>query len=92
MAIQFAPIAGLALRYGAVAAAAWIAARNLPRGRRDQRLEDALDELPEGMTLRRDGPDTQATASWRRVVRFRRGGPGIGVEAAGIGRLRVVRA
>ena len=38
MAIQFAPIAGLALRYGAVALATYAATRSLSSGRLDQNV------------------------------------------------------
>ena len=52
MPLPLAPMAVLALRAGAVAAAAWAAKRALtPRpGRTDQRAEDALDDLDEGLS------------------------------------------
>lgn len=82
MPLPLAPILPIALRVGAVALAGlaagrWIAARS-HAGRTDQRSEDALDDLGEGLSLHRpadrnrDG-DRQANAGarLRRVIRFR---------------------
>ena len=80
MPLPLAPLLPLALRLGAVAAVglaarSWLAARSHP-GRTDQRAEDALDDLGEGLSLHRPGDrgddsQTNATARLRRVVRFR---------------------
>lgn len=80
MPLPLAPLVPLALRLGAVAAAGfaarrWLAARTHP-GRTDQRAEDALDDLGEGLSLHRPGDrgddsQTNATARLRRVIRFR---------------------
>ncbi len=86
-----APVAGIALRYGAVALATYAVARKTQAGRRDQRAEDALDELDEGLTLRRDGEDTSTTARFRRVIRLGQGGPGIEIDACGFARVRIRR-
>jgi len=91
MPIPLAPFAGLAVRYGAVAAATYAVARKVERGRRDQRAEDALDALNEGLTLRRDGDQTSATGRYRRVVRLGRTGPGIEIDITGFGRIRIKR-
>lgn len=52
MPLPLAPIAIFALRAGAVAAVAWAAKRALTPnpGRTDQRAEDALDDLGEGLS------------------------------------------
>lgn len=91
MAVQFAPIAGLALRYGVVALATYAATRAIPQGRRDQRAEDALDDAPDGVTLRRDDEQVNATARWTRRYRFGATGPGVEIDAAGLGRFRIRR-
>ncbi|MEM6896796.1 MAG: hypothetical protein AAF576_05420, partial [Pseudomonadota bacterium] len=70
MAIPLAPIAGVALRYGAVALAAYAATRTIPQLRRDQPTEDALDQVEEGIETRRDPEQMNATARFRRVVRL----------------------
>jgi hypothetical protein len=92
MPLPLAPIAGLALRYGAVALAAYALARRLPRGRTDQRAEDALDDLPEGASAHRpaDRPgQMNMQARFRRVVRLGADGPGLDIEASAFGRLRM---
>lgn len=91
MALPLAPIAGVALRYCAVALATYAAARRIERGRRDQRAEDALDDVPEGLTLRRDGDQANGTGRFRRVVRLGEDGPGVEVDLTTLGRIRVRR-
>ncbi|MGB4828861.1 MAG: hypothetical protein WBP18_16620 [Paracoccaceae bacterium] len=80
MPLPLARLLPLALRLGAVATAGyavtrWVAARSFP-GRTDQRAEDALDDLGEGLSLHRPADrdqdrQTNAAARVRRVVRFR---------------------
>lgn len=92
MPFPLAPVAGLALRYGAVALAAYALARRMPRGRTDQRAEDALDELPEGVSAQRptDSPgQVNIQARFRRILRLGDTGPGIDFEASAFGRLRM---
>ncbi|MCP5038342.1 MAG: hypothetical protein GY945_12170 [Rhodobacteraceae bacterium] len=89
MALPLAPIAVVALRYGTVAVATYAVARRIERGRRDQRAEDAFDETPEGVTLRREGEQTNATGRYRRVIRLRTGGPGVEIDITSITRIRI---
>lgn len=94
MPLPVAPIAGLALRYGAVALAAYAVSRSLPRGRTDQRAEDAMDDLDEGVAVHRpaDRPgEGGAQARFRRVIRLGTSGPGVEVDAAAFGRIRLRR-
>ena len=80
MPLPLAPLLPLALRLGAVAAVglaarSWLAARSHP-GRTDQRAEDALDDLGEGLSLHRpvdrtEDRQTNASARLRRVIRIR---------------------
>lgn len=91
MAIPIAPAAGFVLRYAALAGAAYLAARRLERGRLAQAVEDEMDALPEGLAARREDGDVAATARIRRVVRLIHGGPGLSVDAALMGRLRLRR-
>jgi hypothetical protein len=59
-------------------------------GRTDQRAEDALDDLGEGITVHRPADQTEqtnATARVRRVVRFR--GRSYEIDAGLMARLRV---
>ena len=91
MAIPLAPVAGIALRYGAVALTAYAVARALPQGRFDQSVDDAMDETPEGVTLHRGDEQVNGAARWRRVVRVGRTGPAVEVDVTGLARVRVRR-
>jgi hypothetical protein len=98
MPLPLAPLLPLALRLGAVtavglAARAWVNRNSFP-GRTDQRAEDALDDLGEGMSLYRpadravDGASqTSGTARMVRVIRV--GGRAWEVDAGLIARIRL---
>lgn len=92
MALPLAPIAAIALRYGTVAVATYTIARSVERGRRDQRVEDALDDVPEGMTARRgtghERDQINATGRVRRVFRLGKNGPGVEIDAISLTRIR----
>jgi hypothetical protein len=91
MAIPLAPVAGLALRYAAVAGAAYLVARRLERGRLAQPVEDEMDATPEGLTARREAGQMNGSARFRRVVRLGQGGPGLSLDATLLGRFKVGR-
>ncbi|MDZ4096195.1 MAG: hypothetical protein U1D35_14955 [Paracoccaceae bacterium] len=98
MPLPLAPLLPLALRLGAVAAAGWALRRslrtNLHQGRTDQRAEDALDDLGEGIALHspadrksEDALQTNASARLRRTLHW--GDYGLELDAAVLGRLRI---
>ncbi len=91
MAIQFAPVAGIALRYGGMALATYAATRMLRQGRRDPRAEQVLDDLPMGLRLRNSENQVNASGRWSWSYRFFRGGPGLKLDAAALARLRLTR-
>lgn len=91
MALPLAPIAGYALRYGVVALAAYAVARRVERGHYDQRSEDAMQDVDEGLTLRRDEDALRSTGRFRRVVRFGKDGPGVEIDATTLSRIRIRR-
>ena len=80
MPLPLAPLLPLAIRLGLISAVGLavrrqILARSHP-GRIDQRAEDALDDLGEGLSLHRpadraEARQTNVTARLHRVVRFR---------------------
>jgi hypothetical protein len=93
MPLPLAPIAGIAIRFGSVALAAYAVRRALAvkinTGRTDQRAEDALDETDEGIALHRpaDRGQTNAAARCRRVIRW--GDHGIEIDASALARVRI---
>ncbi len=89
MPLPLAPVAGFVLRYGSIALATYALTRHLAPGRRDQRAEDALDALEEGLTYRREAEQANAGARFRRVIRIGEKGPGIEIGLSALGRLRI---
>jgi len=87
MPLPLAPIAGIALRYGTAALATYAVTRKVSRGRRDQRAEDALDELEDGLSMRRDAGQTNTTARIRRKIRLGNDGPGVEIDITALGRI-----
>lgn len=88
----------LALRVGAAAGTAWAVTRavkaRMRPGHTDQRAEDALDDLPEGLALHAPkdrAQDAQKNAAFRlrRVIRWR--GETLELDASLLGRFRLRR-
>lgn len=80
MPLPLVPIAGIALKYGGVALAAWLVARQVSPARIDQRAEDALDDMPEGLGLRRPRDRAQHNATGRFLRRVHLPGMARAVE------------
>jgi hypothetical protein len=91
MPLPLAPITAIALRYGTVMIASYAIARQIEHGRRDQRAEDAHDEVPEGLTVRREAEQVNATGRMRRTIRLGSNGPGLEIDASALGRVRFRR-
>ncbi len=91
MALPLAPIALVAVRYGGVALAAYYAARKIQLSQTDQATEDALDSVVEGVSAHKctDAQQANAGVRWRRVVRWGDAGPGLEIDMAALGRVRV---
>jgi len=87
------PLVPIVLGIGGAALAGWAAVRRSAPARIDQRVEDALDELPEGLATRRPTDDReQSNASARLVRRITLpGGRRIEIDAGLIARLRIRR-
>ena len=86
----------LALRVGAAAGTAWALTRavkaQMRPGHTDQRAEDALDDLPEGLALhapkdRAEDGQKNAAFRLRRVIRWR--GETLELDASLLGRFRL---
>ncbi|MFN7223263.1 MAG: hypothetical protein ACK4MS_04550 [Paracoccaceae bacterium] len=94
MPLPLAPLIPIALRLGAIAAAGYVAQRMIARhghiGRTDQRAEDALDDLEEGLSSNRPrdaAGQRNTTFRLRRTIRF--GGKTYEIDAGAIARLRL---
>lgn len=91
-----APVAWKVAQFGAVAAVAWIAARNRrPAGPREIWRERVMDDVDEGIET--DFSRSREEARAGAAVRFRRGirlggkGPGVEIDIAGLTRVRLRR-
>lgn len=101
MALPIVPIAGIAVKYGAVALVGYVLARRIAPGRTDMRAEDALDDLPDGVTLHAPpapggaGPEAERqlglTARLRRTFRPLGLPGGVELDLSGMARLRLRR-
>lgn len=91
MALPIAPIASVALRYGALALATYAITRSAAAARRDQRAEDAMDDTEEGLFWRKDAEQMNASGRMKRTFRFGTGGPGVEIDATALTRIRVRR-
>lgn len=94
MPLPLAPLVPLAIRLGLVATTTFALTRLVQSathpGRTDQRAEDALDDLGEGLSLHHPADraeQTNATARLRRVIRFR--GRAYELDAGLMARLRL---
>jgi len=91
LAIPFTPIAAAALRYGAVAALAFAAARRARPRRIDPAAETAMEALPDGVIIGHAPGQMNGTARWRRILPIGPGGQWVEVDLSAITRLRLRR-
>jgi len=80
------PIIPLALVAGAVALA-----RNVQVMPVVQSVEDSLDMVPEGVSVRKDTSGQQINGSyrWKRMVRFGKTGAGVEIDVSALGRIKL---
>lgn len=91
MAIPLTPIAVAALRYGAVAAIAYVAARHARPRRIDPAAEAAMDAAAEGLAIGHAPGQLNATSRLRRALRLGPHGPALEFDLCAIARLTVRR-
>lgn len=91
MPLQLTPFAAMALRYGAVAAVGFVAARFAPRGDFPHAVQEQMANATEGLHLRRAPGQLNATAHAARSVRLGRFGPRFRIDATALARLRIRR-
>ena len=82
------PIIPIAVVVGAVAIA-----RNVRVSPVDQRVQDRLDDVSEGLSAHRDpdGKQINAAYRWKRTIRWGQKGPAIEVDASALGRIKFAR-
>lgn len=92
--LALGPLAWTALRMGAVAAVALYAARGRSQPK-DAAQDRMLDDLPEGVSARphraEDEGAMHGAGRFRRTFRLGPNGPGVEIDAAALGRLRLRR-
>ena len=88
--VPLAPAAVTALKLGGVALVTWLVARRVQLARIDQRAEDALDDLPEGLAAARprDREQVNAAGRFRRRIGLAGTDRAIEIDAAFLARLR----
>lgn len=91
--LALSPIAWTVIRIGAVAAVAAIArSRSHPR---DPHQDVVLDDLPEGLSAKTHTAEAERAmhghGRFKRTLRVGPGGPGVEIDASGLGRLRFRR-
>lgn len=93
--ISLAPYAWRALRLGAMAAVTLYAARNRASQPKDPAQAHLLDDLPDGLSASPHRAETESGLNgegrFRRTVRLGPNGPGVEIDAAALGRLRLRR-
>jgi hypothetical protein len=88
MPLPLAPLGGILLRYGAVAIAGYALSRRVRTTHFDLRAEDAMDDVGEGLGLRRTNRQVNGAGRIRRVFRLGRGTAGLEVDVTALGRIR----
>lgn len=88
MVLPIAPLAGVALRYGVVAVAAFAVTRRVGRAHFDQRCEEAMNDVNEGVALRKENNQVNGTGRFRRVIRVGTEGPGLEIDITALGRVK----
>lgn len=82
------PVIATVARVGVVALSAYALTRRIEVAPYDMRGEDAMDDVSEGLGIRRDQNQANATYRWKRVIRFKDGGPALEVDLAALGRIK----
>jgi hypothetical protein len=89
MPLPLAYIAGFAIKYGAVALVTYAAIRTVGQLPKSQPTEDALDQVNEGLDLRRNPEDLNAAGRLRRIISLSKTGRGIEIDATALIRVRL---
>ena len=88
MPLPLAPIAGIAVRYGVVALATYSIARKVERAHFDQRGQDAMDDVSEGLSVRKEPEQVHGAGRFCRTVRIGANGPGLEIDLTALGRVK----
>jgi len=93
--LALSPLAWTVIRIGAVAAVGALAANRRRSHPKDPHQEVVLDDLPEGLSARAHRAEAERAlhghGRLKRTIRLGTGGPGVEIDASGLGRLRFRR-
>lgn len=91
MALNIPPMAFIVLRYGAVAVAAFTAARLAPRGTLSPAVEAEMNAAPDGLQMCRAPGQVAAAGKITKTLRTGRLGPRFRIDGTVLARLRIRR-
>jgi hypothetical protein len=89
MPLPLAYIAGFAMKYGAFALVTYAAIRTVGQLPKSQPTEDALDQVNEGLDLRRNYKELNAAGRLRRIISLSKTGRGVEIDATALIRVRL---
>ena len=89
MPLPLAYIARFAMKYGAVALVTYATIRTVGQLPRPQPTEDALDQVNEGLDLRRNHEELNAAGRLRRIISLSKIGRGVEIDATALIRVRL---
>lgn len=84
-------LAASALRVGLVAYAGYSLYRQIGSAPADFRAEAAMDDLQEGLAIRKGDDALNGSYRWKRTIRVGANGPGMELDASLLGRFRIRR-
>ena len=89
MPLPLAYIAGFAMKYVAFALVTYAAIRTVGQLPKSQPTEDALDQVNEGLDLRRNHEELNAAGRLRRIISLSKTGRGVEIDATALIRVRL---
>lgn len=89
MPLPLAYIARFAMKYGAFALVTYAAIRTVGQLPKSQPTEDALDQVNEGLDLRRNHEELNAAGRLRRIISLSKTGRGVEIDATALIRVRL---
>ena len=89
MPLPLAYIVGFAIKYGAVALVTYSTIRTAGQLRKFQPIEDALDQIKEGLFLHRNHKKLNVSSRLRRIIRLSKTSSGVEIDASAFTLIRL---